>query len=108
VLRNYIEADTKFTVVGGETCDDAFSPQNNCAPAGYAEAEMKRMHYSFLNAAYNTDVNNDWDSSGCMNSIKKKLGYRLLLHSAKFPVKVKRGALLNIALQMENTCCIYL
>jgi hypothetical protein len=103
VLRNYIEADTKFTVVGGETCDDAFSPQNNCAPAGYAEAEMKRMHYSFLNAAYNTDVNNDWDSSGCMNSIKKKLGYRLLLHSAKFPVKVKRGALLNISLQMENT-----
>lgn len=102
VLRNYIEGDTKFTAVGGETCDDAFSPQNNCAPAGYAEAEMRRMHYSFLNAAYNTDVNNDWDSSGCMNNIKKKLGYRLLLHSATFPVQAKRGQLLKISMQMEN------
>jgi uncharacterized protein DUF4832/uncharacterized protein DUF4874 len=102
VLRNYIEADTRFTAVGGETCDDAFSPQNDCAPAGYAEAEMQRMHYSFLNAAYNTDVNNDWDSSGCMNNIKKKLGYRLLLHTATLPVQVKRGKLFNISLQMEN------
>jgi hypothetical protein len=103
VLRNYIEADTRFTAVGGETCDDAFSPQNNCAPAGYAEAEMRRMHYSFLNAAYNNDVNNDWDSSGCMASIKKKLGYRIVLRTATFPVQAKRGALINISLQMENT-----
>ncbi len=73
VLRKYIEEDTKFTAVGGETCDDTFSPQNDCEPAGHAETEMKNMHYSFLNAAYNTDVDNDWDSSGCMNSIKKNL-----------------------------------
>lgn len=103
VLRSYIEADTKFTVAGGETCDDAFSPQNDCAPAGYAEAEIRRMHYSFLNAAYNTDVNNDWDSSGCMNNIKKKLGYRFVLHTATFPVQAKRGKVLNITMKMENT-----
>jgi hypothetical protein len=102
VLRKYIEADTRFTAVGGETCDDAYSPQNDCAPAGYAEDEMKRMHYSFLNAAYNTDVNNDWDSSGCLNNIKKHLGYRLMLHTATLPTQLKQEKLLNISLQMEN------
>jgi hypothetical protein len=102
VLRNYIEADTRFTAAGGETCDDAFSPQNNCAPAGYAEAEMQRMHYSFLNAAYNTDVNNDWDSSGCIQRIKQKLGYRFILHTATLPLQVKRGAGLPVFLQLEN------
>lgn len=101
-LRKYIEADTKFTAVGGETCDDTFSPQNDCEPAGHAETEMKNMHYSFLNAAYNTDVDNDWDSSGCMNSIKRKLGYRFVLKETRFQKKVKRGESLNIFFEMDN------
>ncbi|HEY5406962.1 MAG TPA: DUF4832 domain-containing protein [Ginsengibacter sp.] len=103
VLRKYIEEDTRFTAVGGETCDDTFSPQNDCEPAGHAETEMRNMHYSFLNAAYNTDVNNDWDSSGCMNSIKKKLGYRFILEDARFPEKVKRGKSFKIYFDIDNT-----
>ena len=102
ILRNYIEADTRFTVVGGETCDDTFSPQNDCEPAGHVETEMKNMHYSFLNAAYNTSVNNDWDSGGCMNSIKKKLGYRFILKEARFPGKVKRDELFKIFFEIDN------
>jgi hypothetical protein len=102
LLRKYIEDDTKFTAVGGETCDDTFSPQNDCEPAGHAETEMKNMHYSFLNAAYNTDVDNDWDSSGCMNSIKKKLGYCFVLRETSFPKKVKRGKPINIVFEIDN------
>ncbi len=102
VLRKYIKADTKFTAVGGETCDDAFSPQNDCAPSGYAEEEMRSMHYSFLNAGYNTSVNNDWDSGGCLNSIKLKLGYRFVLHKAVFPVKVERSVPFKFQLLIEN------
>ena len=41
-LRKYIETDSKYTITGGETCDDAFSPQNDCAPAGFVEQEMRR------------------------------------------------------------------
>lgn len=43
------------------------------------------MHYSYLNADYNNQVNNDWDSLGCMKSIKEKLNYRLLLKNASLP-----------------------
>ncbi|MGE5108603.1 MAG: DUF4832 domain-containing protein, partial [Sphingobacteriales bacterium] len=102
VLRKYIEADTKFTAVGGETCDDTFSPQNDCAPAGYAEDEMHRMHYSYLNAAYNTDVNNDWDSSGCMYDIKRKLGYRLVLRKAILPSTLNKADRLTLNFIIDN------
>ncbi len=102
VLRKYIEADTKFTAVGGETCDDNFSPQNDCAPAGYAEDEMRRMHYSYLNAAYNTDVNNDWDSSGCLYNIRRKLGYRFVLQKAILPAQIKKTDMLTINFTVEN------
>jgi hypothetical protein len=102
VLRKYIEADTRFTAVGGETCDDAFSPQNDCAPAGHAEDEMRRMHYSYLNAAYNTDVNNDWDSSGCLENIKRNLGYRFVLRNITLPSGISNKRSFNISFQLEN------
>jgi hypothetical protein len=102
MLRKYIEADTKFTAVGGETCDDAFSPQNDCQPAGYAEQEMRRMHYSYLNAAYNNRVNNDWDSAGCMLTIKKEMGYRIVLRKLETPTSANANGTLSIKLTIEN------
>jgi hypothetical protein len=103
ILRKYIAADTKFTAVGGETCDDNFSPQNDCAPAGHAEEEMRRMHYSYLNAAYNVDVNNDWDSSGCLYNIKRQLGYRLVLRKAILPIQGSKKNKLAIHFVIDNT-----
>jgi hypothetical protein len=94
-MRTYFKADSRYTAVGGETCDDAFSPQNDCAPAGYAEEEMRSMHYSYLNAGYNQDVINDWDSAGCMENIKRKLGYRFVLHKAVLPTSVAKRARLK-------------
>ena len=88
--------------VGGETCDDTYSPQNDCETAGRAETEMGELHYSFLNAQYNTSVTNDWQSGGCMNSIKMKLGYRFVLKTATLPKKVKSGASMNISISLDN------
>ena len=101
VLRNYISQDTKYTAVGGETCDDAFSPQNDCEPLGHAETEMRKMHYSYLNAAYNNAVNNDWDSLGCMQSIKEKLGYRFVLEKASTKW-IKKRKNLRVKIDLRN------
>lgn len=101
-MRRYFEQESAYVAVGGETCDDAFSPQNDCAPIGIAEKEMASMHYSYLNAAYNNQVNNDWDSLGCMESIKQKLGYRFVLRQAVIPRNIKQGGILSIQLQLEN------
>lgn len=101
-MRSYFESDSRYVAVGGETCDDAFSPQNDCAPAGHAEREMAAMHYSYLNTAYNNLVNNDWDSTGCMENIKRNLGYRLVLQEATLPVVVKKNTSFNCSFKLVN------
>lgn len=101
-LRNYTKAASRYVAVGGETCDDAFSPQNDCAPAGYAEQEMSAMHFSYLNAAYNNKVNNDWDSLGCMESIKQKLGYRFILISGSYSSHVIKDKKLQLKIELQN------
>ena len=101
-MRKYFAADSRYVPVGGETCDDAFSPQNDCAPAGHAEEEMAAMHYSYLNTGYNNKVNNDWDSMGCMSSIKKRLGYRFVLKEGHFPAAAKAGESFTFFLTLSN------
>ena len=103
ILHAYTAVDGKYTVVGGETCDDTYSPENNCENSGKAQTEMRNMHYSFLNCAYNNDVNNDWQSGGCMDAIKKNLGYRFVLRNAIFPKEaVIAGMQLACTLNIEN------
>ena len=101
-LRIYKGADSKFVAVGGETCNDDFSPQNDCEPAGRAQSEMKAFHYSFLNSGYNNEVNNDWQKGGCMYNIRKNLGYRFVLKTGSFPASVVRGGSLHFSLELEN------
>lgn len=98
-LRKYFEEESRYGPSGGETCDDIFSPQNDCGPA---EKVMAAGHYSFLNTAYNNKVNNDWDSGGCIENIKKSLGYRLVLHTAAFPARLKTGDLFSFTFKIEN------
>jgi len=101
-LRKYLEDDSRYVPVGGETCDDAFSPQNDCSPAGHAEQEMAAMHYSFLNSGYNNDVNNDWDSLGCMSSIRRRLGYRFVLKTGHFPSTAAAGKPFLFTIDLDN------
>lgn len=101
-LRNFEMCDSQFTVVGGETCDNSYSPQNDCGPIGIAQQEFANFHYSFLNAVYNLDVNNDWVKGGCMDDIKNRLGYRFVLKSATFPSVAVIGGVLDVTINIEN------
>ena len=103
ILHAYAATDSKYVAVGGETCDDTYSPENDCENTGKAQTEMRNMHYSFLNCAYNNDVNNDWQTGGCMDAIKKDLGYRFVLRNAIFPKDaIKAGMQLSFTLNIEN------
>lgn len=102
-LTAYAQKDNTYTVVGGETCDDAYSPQNDCESAGLAQTVMNELHYSFLNCAYNNDVNNDWVDGGCMEQIKKNLGYRFVLKDGIYPRDpVKAGMQFRFTLHLTN------
>ena len=102
VLRAYTKLDSKYVAVGGETCDDTYSPQNDCEPAGMAETEMAAYHYSYLNCAYNNAVNNDWQTNGCMLNIRKKLGYRFVLKEFVYPKEITAGSSMAFTLTVNN------
>jgi hypothetical protein len=101
-LRRYQADDSRYVVTGGETCMDTYSPQNDCENAGKAQTEMSDMHYSFLNADYNTKVNEDWEAGGCMQAIKLKLGYRFILTTAYLPKMGRAGKLCKLRLNLVN------
>lgn len=102
-LRAFAAADNQFVAVGGETCDDTYSPENGCEKAGIVQTEMNTMHYSFLNCSYDNDLNNIWVSGGCMENIKKNLGYRFVLVSGLFPASaVQAGMEFKFTLNLIN------
>ena len=102
-LRNYQAQETLFTVMGGETCLDN-SPADNCAASGgRADSDLALFHFSFLNQRYNANVNDDWVTQGCMENIKRQLGYRLELISGVFPDETRPGQVIPLRFEVRNT-----
>ncbi|MBS7786860.1 DUF4832 domain-containing protein [Flavobacterium sp. CYK-55] len=94
----YLELDTRYTPMGGETCL-LNSPRTDCTTA---ISEMKKFHWSFLNADYNTDVIDEFIAQNCYSEIEKNLGYRFQLISGIFPQAVNLGNSLPITLKLKN------
>lgn len=101
-LKPYFKEDGKYVLVGGETCSDGYSPQNDCSPVGMADLDLRNLHYTYLNSDYNNDVNRDWIDGGCMEDIKRNLGYRIKLDSAKVPSTVTVSAELKVEFHFTN------
>lgn len=101
-LKAYFKNDSKFVIIGGETCYDGYSPENDCAPAGIADTDLRELHYTYLNSDYNNEVNNDWDNGGCMDAIKNNLGYRFVLKNAVFPKTASVGESIEVTINLEN------
>ena len=105
-LKPFVADDGQFVVVGGETCDDVYSPQNDCAgtdPLAMADTDLEYLHYSYLNAQYNNDVNNDWEAQGCMDNIKRRLGYRFELQGGTYSDAAQPGQIIQVDIDLKNT-----
>lgn len=100
ILKPYAAADGKYVPVGGETCGDGYSPQNDCS--GIAVSDMADLNYSFLNSEYNNDVNNDWETDNCMDEIKQKLGYRFVMLNGIYPATASAGTSISFDINVEN------
>ena len=103
ILRNYLAMETRFAPMGGETCA-INPPAADCASAGGgADTDMAFSHYSFINQGYNADVNDVWASQGCMENIKRRLGYRLQLIDGRFRTEAQPGQVIPLTLEFTNT-----
>jgi hypothetical protein len=101
-LRNYLAQETRFAPIGGETCA-VYSPADDCASVGgNADTDMAFSHYSFLNEEYNVNVNNLWPVHGCIENIKRQLGYRFALVSGMFRTEAQPGQVIPISLTFQN------
>ena len=95
--RTFWKHESRYTIMGGETCK--VSDYCKCAAS---LKDMEDYHWTYLNSGYNSSVLNRWKSSGCMEEIENRLGYRLVLHEVSYPVKRETGKKMTVTLKLEN------
>jgi hypothetical protein len=95
--KAYLSADTRFVPIGGETC--APSQFSGCANA---LRELARMRWTYLNSDYNSYVLAGWTSGGCMDEVKRRLGYRFELVEGQFADSVGPGTGLAVRIRITN------
>ncbi len=96
--KGYVAQQGRFAPVGGETCS-VNPPRSACTNA---VQELEMFHFSFLNNGYKAEVLNGWTSGGCMDTIRRRLGYRLVLEDATLPTAVRAGGTLHASLRLIN------
>ena len=95
--RTFWEEDTKYPLMGGETCGEChYSNGPN------AIKEMTKYHWTYINRSYHQGVLNSWILDGSMNEIKRRLGYRFVLDKA-FPTQAPvAGEIYSVVLTLRN------
>ncbi len=96
--KEFTERETLTTVNGGETCQ-LNPPRTDCPNA---LAELDRFNFSFLNNQYRPEVLSAWETQGCMDDVRIKLGYRYTLKTAEFPNSINAGEILDFKIRIRN------
>jgi hypothetical protein len=64
---------------------------------------MEDYHWSYLNSNYHQDVIARWGSDGCLDEIKRRLGYRLSLTDVYHTTTVYAGGKMNVRFTIKNS-----
>lgn len=95
--RTFWEEDTKYTLMGGETCGECYYSNGP-----NAIKEMTKYHWTYINRSYHQGVLNSWVLDGSMKEIKRRLGYRFVLDKA-FPTQAPvAGEIYSVVLTLRN------
>jgi hypothetical protein len=95
--RQFWENDSKYTVMGGETC--GLSSYSSCENA---ILQMEKYHWSYLNSDYHPGVLSNWMMEGCFDEISRRLGYRFVLTKGIFTQTPVAGEKFNGELIILN------
>lgn len=98
VDKSYLEQETKYTPMGGETCQ-VNKLRCTCA---VALAEMKRFHWTYLNIDYNENVLQKFKNGNCFTEIVNRLGYRFRLTTGTYPTTVSNNVPFGIQIKLTN------
>ena len=95
--KDYLEVETRYLPMGGETC--AVSERSGCDTA---LEELSRFHWSYLNIDYHPDVLEGFEDEGCMDEIRQRLGYRLVLRSSSVSGSARPGFAFQASVVLAN------
>ena len=95
--KEYWKAETKYTIMGGETCE-----LSNFCKCENTIKSMTEQHFTYLNISYNKDVIRYWTKNECYDEIRTRLGYRLALKEASFTPSPAAGEPFRVVLKIQN------
>jgi len=95
--KNFLNLDNRYVPQGGETCNP--SPYSGCTNA---LIDLKRMRWSVINKDYHPAVLQGWVNQGCMDEIKRRLGYRFRLLEATLQDSVKPNGIFQMQISIVN------
>ena len=95
--KEFISQDCKYVPMGGETCH--LSEYCEC---GNAIGQMEKLHWSLLNSGWNPAVYKQWEAEGCLDQVRKRLGYRLELISGTFDDSLSQGDSFGYSIRLTN------
>jgi len=100
--KTWLNLDTKYVVQGGEPAWPSKLPEYDDCPG--ALTDLARMHWSTLsmNQPDATAVYQGWIKQGCMEEIKRRLGYRFRLVYSKLPKIVKPNGTFSMSFEIIN------
>ena len=96
--REYWRKETRYTLMGGETC--GLSDYCKCKQS---IKDCEDFHWTYMNSGYNADVLNRWESDGCMNEVKRRLGYRLSLVDVATSRTAAAGEYYRVKMNVKNS-----
>ena len=95
--REFWAEDTKYTLMGGETCE-------KCAQSNGQNAlqELAKYHWTYLNNDYRAEVTGMWKKDGTMDTIVRRLGYRLAIERSVLTEHPQPGQKFEAYFKLHN------
>ncbi len=97
LAKPYLRLDNRYVPMGGETC--RLSEFAHCPNA---LSDLARMRWSFLSASWRQEVLARFAAEGCLEEMKRKLGYRFVLLDAEFSASVRQFGSFRFTARMTN------
>lgn len=98
--RDYVQAVSQFTVMGGETC--AMAGLTNRNDGATAIEELARYHWDYLGRNFYTPIIDKWIAQGYYDEISRRLGYRYVMLDAQAQASANAGETYSLNLNIRN------
>ncbi len=96
----YAGNESRFTPFGGES--SWHSPLHELTNCDNSTCELEMLRANYLNDGWYGPVLDRWESQGCLDEIKRRLGYRFVMRALEISEQVKPGGILHLVITMEN------